>query len=132
MVQQVAAKVPDKADYRREAGGSIMLLLSLFDAANFSVALRWFIQYSMTSKTSSRIISLEVLGRLVEALQATGSSDEHKNILTEYSRLIFTSIYNRTNDTAPSVKTQALKVLGEMTASQSAAVKTLLIQVNSI
>ena len=39
----------------------------------FSVALRWFIQYSMTSKTSSRIISLEVLGRLVEALQATGT-----------------------------------------------------------
>jgi len=134
LIQHLAASAPDKTDYRREAADSILFLSSLLDANHYRGCLRWFLRFSMNSRTSARLVSLEVLGKLICAGQTRNADsdrtaerqDGKQEIRNFYLKFIFTAIYRRTMDAATTVRTHALKILGDITKSESASVHDLI------
>eukprot|EP00092_Neocalanus_flemingeri_P019653 GFUD01021285.1.p1 GENE.GFUD01021285.1~~GFUD01021285.1.p1 ORF type:complete len:1759 (-),score=675.16 GFUD01021285.1:47-5323(-) len=65
LVQHLAVKVPDKAEFRREAAEAIVSLMVTLTGDLYSSSLRWFVRYAHSEKASNRLFSLEVVGRLM-------------------------------------------------------------------
>ena len=67
LVQHMAAKVPDKADWRREAAAAIVSLLEALPAAVLQDSLRWLLKFAHSEKSGNRLFTLEVLGRVMHS-----------------------------------------------------------------
>ena len=91
LVQHMAVKVPDKAEFRREAAEAIVNLMQALPRDMFSSTVRWFVRlvviiqhlifmtlllrYAHSEKSSNRLFSLEVVGRLMYTAQTVESED---------------------------------------------------------
>ena len=60
LVQHMAAKVPDKADWRREAASGILILMEVLSPALLHTTTRWILKFAHSEKPSNRLFSLEV------------------------------------------------------------------------
>lgn len=60
LVQHMAAKVPDKADWRREAASGILTLMEVLSPALLHTTTRWILKFAHSEKPSNRLFSLEV------------------------------------------------------------------------
>ena len=60
LVQHMAAKVPDKADWRREAASGILILMEVLSPALLHTTIRWILKFAHSEKPSNRLFSLEV------------------------------------------------------------------------
>ena len=67
LVQHMAAKVPDKADWRREAAAAIVTLLEALPPAVLQDSLRWLLKFAHSEKSGNRLFTLEVLGRVMHS-----------------------------------------------------------------
>ena len=56
----MAAKVPDKADWRRGAAAGILTLMEVLSPALLHTTTRWILKFAHSEKPSNRLFSLEV------------------------------------------------------------------------
>merc|ERR1719319_1355457 len=125
LVQHMAAKVPDKADWRREAAAAIIRLLEALPANLLQAAIRWLLRFAHSEKPSNRLFCLEVLGKLVHSeavvpARATAEAATAEAPVVPPAAM-FACVFGRCSDVSPSVRSAALKTLAEMTEGGGAA-----------
>ena len=65
MIQHLAMKVPDKAEFRQKASNAIITLLIGLPSGDYTKMVRWFFMLAHNEKSAQRIFALEVMGRLL-------------------------------------------------------------------
>ena len=69
MVQHLALKVPEKADYRKNASSAIHILLLGLPMSHYSKLVKWFFILAHNEKSAHRQFAIELMGRLLSEME---------------------------------------------------------------
>ena len=153
LVQHMAAKVPDKADWRREAASGILTLMEVLSPALLHTTTRWILKFAHSEKPSNRLFSLEVnslsiakihsiliffssqqvLSKLMysDRLDSVAQPSETERFPCVPRSAIFACVFQRCSDISPSVRAAALRCLADITADQRGGVEGVVQQILS-
>ena len=65
MIQHLAVKVPEKAEFRHKASAAIVALILGLDQDAFTRTVHWFFKFGHNEKSSHRLFAIEVMGKLL-------------------------------------------------------------------
>ena len=131
LIHHMAAKVPDKTDWRREAASGILTLIEVLSPSLLHSTTRWILKFAHSEKPSNRLFSLEVLAKLMfsEKLDLVPEGSESESRVPRSA--LFACVFQRCSDVSPSVRAAALKCLADITADQGGGVEGVVQQIFS-
>lgn len=65
LIQHIAMKVPERAEYRHGATSAIITLMTGLPDGYYSITANWFFRLAHVEKSANRLFALEVMGKLL-------------------------------------------------------------------
>ena len=89
MVQHLALKVPEKADYRKNASSAIHILLLGLPMSHYSKLVKWFFILAHNEKSAHRQFAIELMGRLLSEMERKKPTAVRKFIFLFHEKKLF-------------------------------------------
>lgn len=133
LIQHLALKVPERAEFRQKASGAIITMLLGLPHGFFTKTVYWFFRLAHTDKSAHRQFAIEVIGRLLAENErekpAQGADHDYGqgqdkqvakpkdyNELFASHQFLFGVIFSKCKDNSALVRAKALNTLADVTA----------------
>ncbi|GAB1607831.1 condensin-2 complex subunit D3-like [Argonauta hians] len=123
LIQHLCVKTPDKTEYRSKLAESIVTIMDMFDVINYGEMVKWMGTLVNTSKSSNRMVALEIFSLLLlkDERQPTEdlSSVLHKFLKHKH---YIGYIVDRCSDNTSSVRARAILLFSHCIGSKNRSI----------
>ncbi|NXU51115.1 CNDD3 protein, partial [Turnix velox] len=124
LLQNMCAKVPDKAEYRTYAAQALGILLNKLPNREFADFIRWLYKYSLNSKSAYRVFAIDAALALLDVPERNWDhslSLEHQKFL-KHKFLVQIMVFGRCWDKASVVRSKALSSFAQCLEIKDASI----------